>query len=381
MTSARSRSTGFVSIESSRPVSFGIDYQPDALASGSTLASLLSTSERTLFVLDRGMLEHHGDRVSAFIQTLDHDSQVLVLDGDERNKTLAASLSVVDAMDRARIPRRSSPVVAIGGGVVCDVVGFAASIYRRGVPYIRVPTTFLAQVDVAVAIKTGVDYNGYRNRLGSFWAPEATIVDPWFLTSQPREQIAQGLGEVIKLALVCSRPLFEALEDLPDDWSPRDLADPDRAGSIMSAAIFVMAEQLRGNLWEDDLRRAVDFGHIFSPLVEMRTGLHHGFAVALDCLLSTTIAIRRGLLDPAVRDRLLAVMRRCGLPLSHPGFTDTELLWESLADSTRHRNNNQHAPVPLAIGSCGFLEDIGRDELDAAVSDVRATLGSTSLTG
>ncbi len=319
-----------------------------------------------LVVVDEALWPSHGARIEALLAGRRH--RILALPGGERHKTLDAVLRVVDAMDEVRVLRRSSPVLAVGGGVVCDLVGFAASIYRRGVPYVRVPTTLLAQVDVSAAIKTGIDHNGFRNRLGAFWPAELTVVDHGFLATQTAEQISQGLGEVFKLGLIASEELFDRLARLPRDWSPQWFASDPAAAELMRLALEVMVAELAEDLWEQDLARRVDFGHSFSPLIELRTGLHHGLAVALDCLLSAAISAGRGLLAVDALAQIAAVMRRCGLPVRHPGFTDVDLLWETLAEVSRHRDGAQHLPVPIDLGKHAFLEDLTRAELAAAVS-------------
>ncbi len=342
----------------------------EALAPTGPLRRVLQehTGEQ-LVVVDEALWPTYGPAIEALLAESAH--RILRLPAGEQNKTLDATLRVVEAMDACRIPRRSSPVLAIGGGVLCDLVGFAASIYRRGVPYIRVPTTLLAQVDVSAAIKTGVDHNGFRNRLGTFWPAALTVVDHGFLATQTSEQISQGLGEVFKLALIASEDLFARLARLPADWSPQWFATSADAAALMRQALELMVAELSDDLWEDNLARRVDFGHSFSPLIEMRTGLHHGHAVALDCLLGASIAAGRGLLATETLPHIAAVMRRCALPVRHRAFEDVDELWTALAEVVHHRDGAQHLPVPIDLGKHAFLEDLTRAELAAAVRRLR----------
>ena len=170
--------------------------------------------------------------------------------------------------------RRREPFLAIGGGVLLDIAGMAACLYRRGVPFVRVPTTLLAIVDASVGVKNGVDYccnvtdETYKNRVGSFYAPSACLLDTSFISTQDSRNICNGFGEIMKLALVRSTDLFELLEThgaalvnakfgessvIPDGVSDR----------VIDLSIQIMLEELGPNLWEKKLERCVDYGKPF----------------------------------------------------------------------------------------------------------------------
>jgi 3-dehydroquinate synthetase len=167
--------------------------------------------------------------------------------------------------------RRREPFLAIGGGCVLDICGMAACLYRRGVPFVRVPTTLLALVDASVGVKNGVDYccgrtqDTYKNRVGSFYAPSSCLLDASFISSQNERDIANGFGEIVKLALVRSPDLFELLETfgpaLIQARFERSPLIPDCVGGrIIDLSIQIMLEELGPNLWEYDLERCVDYG-------------------------------------------------------------------------------------------------------------------------
>lgn len=365
-----------LTIAAERETRYDVIETTDVFSAAGPLAALLADAAGTaLIVFDEAVWRSYRARAIAYLERTSPRHRLLVLRGGEANKTLAAALEVVQAMDECHTLRRSSPVVVFGGGVVCDVVGFAASIYRRGVPYVRVPTTLLAQVDVSVAIKTGINRGGFRNRLGAFWPARTTIIDPSFLTSQSENDISHGLGEMIKLGIIKSARLFEALEDFPEDWSATWIAEDALAAEARRLAVVEMARDLERNLWEDALARCVDFGHSFSPLIEMGNGLPHGHAVALDCLLSSCLAAGRGLLDLQSLSRVVSVMQRCRIPTSHPDFTDVDLLWTSFTETVRHRDGYQHLPLPSGLGAHVFIEDLTREELGTAVRLMRRVAG------
>ena len=178
--------------------------------------------------------------------------------------------ALLDAMCVYKL-RRREPFLAIGGGVVLDIAGMAACMYRRGVPFVRVPTTLLAIVDASVGVKNGVDYcccvtdETYKNRVGSFYAPSSCLLDTSFITTQDARNVSNGFGEIMKLALVRSADLFEILEThgkgLVDCRFGSNGSVPDGvAQRVIELSIQIMLEELGPNLWEKTLERCVDYG-------------------------------------------------------------------------------------------------------------------------
>lgn len=167
--------------------------------------------------------------------------------------------------------RRREPFLAIGGGCVLDIAGMAACLYRRGVPFVRVPTTLLAIVDASVGVKNGIDYccavtdETYKNRVGSFYAPSACLLDPAFIASQDERNISNGFGEILKLALVRSSDLFDLLEAhgktlIDTRFEDEGLRTAGVSSRIIDLSIQIMLEELGPNLWETKLDRCVDYG-------------------------------------------------------------------------------------------------------------------------
>jgi len=169
--------------------------------------------------------------------------------------------------------RRREPFLAIGGGCILDVAGMAACLYRRGVPFVRVPTTLLAIVDASVGVKNGVDYcckltdQTYKNRVGSFYPPSACLLDNSFIASQDKRNVSNGFGEVLKLALVRSEDLFQLLEThgaalIESKFMPTSSVPEGVSDRIIELSIQIMLEELGPNLWEFQLERCVDYGEL-----------------------------------------------------------------------------------------------------------------------
>jgi 3-dehydroquinate synthase len=330
---------------------------------------------RRLVVIDKNVHDLYGAAVERYFDAQEVCYRTLSVESTESTKTLDSTMKVLEAMEGFAILRQSEPVIAIGGGVLLDVVGLACSLYRRGVPYIRVPTSLLALVDASVGAKTGVNHFGRRNRLGSYTPPAAVYLDRGFLRTLDDAEMRHGLAEILKLAIVKDRELFCLLEAHGPTLIREKFQNDAVAVEVINRAIQGMIEELEPNLWEKHLQRVVDFGHSFSPLVEMRAlpELPHGQAVALDCVFSAILSCHRGLLSRAECDRVVATTRALGLPTFHPLFGAPELLEEALADTVRHRNGAQNLPLPVAIGESRFFHDVTREEIARAAATM-ATL-------
>ncbi|SHN42603.1 sedoheptulose 7-phosphate cyclase [Cryptosporangium aurantiacum] len=346
------------------------------------------TGATQLVLVDTTIDRLYGDRLRAYLEYHRVRYHLMPLPSAEEQKTIDLVLAVASAMNEVKAFRVRNPPIAIGGGVMLDIVGLAASLYRRGIPYIRVPTTLLGLVDVSVAAKTGVNFEGFRNRLGSYSPPLRTLIDRSFLATLPRRQLRNGMGEIFKMALIKDVRLFGLLERYgaaliegrfqdaaPPGGTAAGGGPPARVGSnvadeVIGRAIQGMVEELQPNLWEKKLERSVDYGHSFSPLLEMRAlpELYHGEAVALDCVFSAFLAEHRGFLEPEDVHRVVACARSLGLPVWHPLFCDPDALGEALADTVRHRNGDQNLPVMAAIGSARFLNDVTPAEIEAAAA-------------
>ncbi|MEU2874629.1 sedoheptulose 7-phosphate cyclase [Streptomyces olivoreticuli] len=330
-----------------------------------------SRSATRLVVLDDSIEALYGHRIRDYLRTRGVDHRILVLPGLESNKNMASVQLVLTALNEVQAARRDNPPIAIGGGVMLDVVGLAASLYRRGIPYVRVPTTLLGMVDVGVAAKTGVNYEGFRNRLGTYSPPPITLIDKSFLTTLPERQVRNGLGEILKMGMIKDARLFSLLERHGQDLVRERLQDG-VADEVISRSIQGMAEELEPNLWEKHLKRAVDYGHSFSPLIEMSVipELLHGEAVALDCLYSAYIALNRSLITEEDVRRVLTTMSRIGLPAFHPLFGDPVMLRKALDDTMRHRNGDQNLPVMPHIGDACFINDLTDAEIAKAAEQM-----------
>jgi 3-dehydroquinate synthase len=364
-------------VRAKQPVSYGVSMVRGLLdPENPTLARACGGGQgrpvRSLLAIDPVVSSLYRDRFAEYFDRWRIDATWQVVQGDEESKSLEQAVLVTEAMSRMGILRRAEKVVAVGGGVVLDIVGFAASMYRRGVPYVRVPTTLVGQIDAGIGVKTGINHGHHKNRLGAYFAPELALIDPEFLRTIDPRHVANGIAEVIKMALVKDAVLFDLLESTVDSITPDTLAGCGSAISeVLSRAISGMLDELEPNLWEQVLERSVDYGHTFSPSLELRADppLLHGEAVAVDMAICLALAHLRGHLSQHDVDRALRLLQGFRLPVSHPVFT-RELLTEALADAVRHRDGLQRVPLTRGIGSVVFANDLTPEELGRALEFV-----------
>lgn len=364
-------------LKTSLPVEFSIElceglFRPDNCA----LLRVGSSGKgaRRIVIIDERVYDLFGERIEGYFIAHQVEYKVVPVVANETTKDLDLALTMVQALEDFHVLRQSEPVIAVGGGVLLDVVGFAASMYRRGLPYIRVPTTLLSLVDASVGAKTGINHLGRRNRLGSYYPPIASFLDRSFLITLDRREFSNGLAEILKMALLKDEHLFELLETHGQKLMNEKFQRGSIALDVIDRTIRTMLEELQPNLWEKNLQRLVDFGHSFSPLLEMRAlpVLSHGDAVTLDMLLSCLISNGRGLLSDEAVDRVFKTVRHLELPTFHPLFGDADALMESLADTIVHRNGSQNLPMLERIGRTVFFNDLTRKEVEAAAARLTA---------
>ncbi len=376
MTTVRKPTPGRWTIETSQPVKFSIKNSPgvfsknnpDVLEFGSKGANA-----RRLVVIDRNICQWYLNDVVAYFDANKVESHIVAIDATEDRKDLESLLTILREMEQFGVLRRDEPLIAVGGGVLLDIAGMAAGLYRRGVPYVRVPTTLVGLVDASVGAKTGINFENRRNRLGSYYPPLAAYLDRHFLKTLPSLEISSGLGEILKMAVIKDHDLFLILEQHGKELVDTKFDAGENADEVINRAVQGMKESLETNLWETDLKRLVDFGHSFSPIVEMRSihdqghvALTHGQAVTLDVLFSCVISNLRGLMTQADLFRVVKTAKAMSLPTHHMLFGEPLVLLEALNDTMKHRNGAQNLPVPRGIGDPIFVNDLTFDEIKNA---------------
>ena len=364
-----------------------LDPASDALIFGhlkndaAALARAHSRPLKRVVVVDEAVYEHYGARIEAYFEHHDVETKMLVLPTTEENKNMDLVLTIAQAVHELGLDRRLDPVIAIGGGVCMDIVGFAASIYRRRTPYVRVPTTLMGYIDASIGAKSGVNFyttnDGWRkNKLGSYMPPELTLLDRSFLGTLDQRQLSNGAAEIAKMAMMKDPELFRLLHDHGSELikskfqdNPLRLleknAEPSAPSRVLYLAIQTMLEELAPNLMEDSLERLVDFGHVFSMELEMamlhEDKLFHGEAVAIDMAYSACLSYVRGHLSETTLEETLDMMRGLELPIYHPSF-DAALVNEAMYERIKF-SQGQKIPLPVGEGVARIFNDITKEQL------------------
>lgn len=303
-------------------------------------------------------------RVADALHGLDHDA--LVLPDGEAHKTLECVARVFDALSTLGATRDAC-VIALGGGVIGDLSGFAAACWMRGIDFVQMPTTLLAMVDSSVGGKTGVNLAAGKNLVGAFHQPRAVIADTDTLASLPEREYRSGLAEVAKHSAIGDAAFFARLEVLADALAARDtaaLAEVIAHDCAFKAGVVARDETEQGE------RALLNFGHSFGHALETASGygtLLHGEAVAIGMVLAARLSAQLGMAAEADGERLAALLERFGLPTSLPTGSDADTLLAHM----RLDKKNRAGQLRLVL-----WHGIGRAEIADAVAaaDVRAVL-------
>jgi 3-dehydroquinate synthase len=253
----------------------------------------------------------------------DFKTESVILPDGEEYKTLQTANQLFDALLEHRFERRCT-LVALGGGVVGDITGFAAACYQRGVPFIQIPTTLLAQVDSSVGGKTGVNHPLGKNMIGAFHQPNCVMADTDTLATLDDRQLSAGLAEVIKYGLISDRPFFEWLEQNMDKLLARD---PAALAYAIERSCENKAEVVAADEREGSVRALLNLGHTFGHAIEAATGYGawlHGEAVGTGMLLAADLSVRQGWLAGEDLRRIENLIDRAQLPTRAPASMDYE---------------------------------------------------------
>ena len=355
------------SVKAELPVEFTLKYSSDVLNTNNHDLLSFGESNRRVVVIDETVYKLYGEKLHNYFDTFQVKLELFVIDATEENKDWKHTDEILRFFEESGVLRREA-IIVIGGGVLLDLVGFCCSIYRRGIPYVKVPTTLLAIVDASVGVKVAANHFNRRNRIGAYYPPIATLLDKKFIKTQDQRNIVNGIAEIFKLAVIKDKELFELMEESYEQLVDEKFQFGAVPVRVINLAITGMIEELAPNLWEKKLDRCVDFGHSFGPLIEMQNlpNLYHGEAVVLDCLYSSCIAEVRGYITMDQLRRIFKCAKNLKLPTWHEDFSKVRLLESALEDTKKHRNGNQYLPVPMGIGQYTMLNNVTVDELRLA---------------
>lgn len=286
----------------------------------------------------------------------DEKYTITIPDGEEY-KNLATIENILEQLFVSRLDR-SSTIIALGGGVVSDMSGFVASIYERGIDFITIPTTLLAQVDASVGGKTGVNNKFGKNLIGSFYQPRAVYCESRFLKTLPRREFAAGIAEAIKMAIMFDEKFFEFFESC-------DVQNLDDLTKIIQRCVELKAMVVGQDEREKGLRAVLNYGHTFAHVIENELnykGLLHGEAVAVGINMANRLAVNLGLLSVSEADRIEDLLIKFGLPTKYK-IKDENAFYESFSLDKKSENSVIKFILPDGIGKNIIKSDIKKEQV------------------
>lgn len=301
--------------------SYAIHIGQHMLDQVGSLLGQLPLTKRALVVTQPAIVATYGGRVVESLRAQGFVAETYeVLDAEEA-KSLAWLERIYDRLVDLRLDRRS-PVIALGGGVVGDLTGFAAATYLRGVPLVQMPTTLLAQVDSSIGGKTAVNHPRGKNLIGAFYQPRVVLIDVDTLHTLPPRDLRSGMAEVVKYGVIAKPDLFERLEDCTLGALMQDAR---LLTQVIRECCQTKADVVSADEHETGIRLTLNFGHTFGHAIEAAGGFStytHGEAVAIGMVWATELSQRMGLCDPQLLERLKRLLRKLGLPIALNGHVD-----------------------------------------------------------
>ena len=342
--------------ERAYPVYIGRDLlaDPELLARHVTGSQVAIVSNETVSPL-------YMDRVRSALGERKLVTEVILPDG-EQFKTLDTLAGIFDRLMEDG-HNRTTTVIALGGGVVGDITGFAAACYQRGVNFIQLPTTLLAQVDSSVGGKTAVNHPMGKNMIGAFYQPRAVLIDTNTLQTLPERELAAGLAEVIKYGLICDEPFYRWLQEHMHRLLAREEAALAEAieRSCSSKARVVAADEREGGI-----RAILNLGHTFGHAIETAQGYGqwlHGEAVAVGMLLAVELSARRGLVPASEVQVLHDLLVAAGLPVRPPVDMTPETFIELMGRDKKVVDGRLRLVLLAAMGQACIVDDVSAAEL------------------
>jgi 3-dehydroquinate synthase len=292
--------------------------------------------------------------------------RVIEIGTGEKIKTLDTAREIYGRLVAAEADR-STFILGVGGGIVCDIAGFVASTYLRGVRFGFVSTTLLSQVDASVGGKNGVNFEGYKNMVGVFNQPEFVICDLALLKTLPRREVLCGMAEIVKHGAIADAELFAFLEG-----NTRGALDLDAAvvQRLVYDSVVIKSTVVSRDEKEDGERRKLNFGHTFGHAIEKTSGAPHGEAVSAGMAAAARLSVEKGLLARADADRIVALLNLLGLPTRIPAKPDSVL--DALRRDKKRKGAGIHFVLLRTIGRAA-IEEIPLAELDRVFEEIAGT--------
>ncbi len=351
--------------------SYEIVIAPDGLSQlGSRLQSL-QVGQKVLVVSNPAIFRHYGEVAIASLSAAGFSVATCLLPAGERYKTPATLQKIYDAALAHRV-ERSSTFVALGGGVIGDMTGFAAATWLRGVSVVQVPTSLLAMVDAAIGGKTGVNHPQGKNLIGAFHQPRLVLIDPMVLKTLPPREFRAGMAEVIKYGVIWDGDLFDSLEQAPRLDRLSALGE-DRLQEILTRSCEAKAHIVSKDEKEAGLRAILNYGHTIGHAVESLTGyrvVNHGEGVAIGMIAAAEIASKLNLWESTAPKRQTALIKKAGLPTQLPTGIEIEAIVQALQTDKKVEAGRVRFVLPTQIGAAIVTDQVSTEVIRSVLKQM-----------
>lgn len=315
--------------------------------------------KKILIISNNDIFEYYGQTVINSLTEAEFEVNYHLIPEGEDNKTLDSIQGIYDKAIEMRL-ERSSSLLALGGGVIGDMTGFAAATWLRGINFLQVPTSLLAMVDASVGGKTGVNHPQGKNLIGAFYQPKLVVIDPLLLKTLPEREFRAGMAEVIKYGVIWDKELFSELESAKN-LDSLDNFDPQLLNSILTRSCEIKAEVVSKDEKESSLRAILNYGHTVGHAIESLTNYNtfvHGEAVAIGMVVAGKIAVKQQLWTELEAKRQEELIKKAGLPTKIPNYLDIEKIIEELQKDKKVKDGKVTFIIPTTIGKVIITDEI-----------------------
>ena len=347
--------------------SYDILINPNILDDISTIIEPLLKNRKCFIISDTNVFPLYGDKLINEIKKTELLSIAhFLIPAGEANKNLSTMEAIFNTLAEYEI-ERNSIIIALGGGVVGDMAGFAAASYMRGIDFIQIPTSLLAMVDSSVGGKTGVDLPAGKNLVGAFWQPKLVVIDPNVLNTLPDREVVGGMAELVKHGIILDENLFYELEDNIDAILNLDL---DVFTEIITRSCEIKADVVRQDECEKGIRELLNFGHTFGHAIETVTGYDkyiHGEAVGLGMLIAAELSFKLGKIDEETVQRLRLFFDKVGFPIRVSGV-DIGKVIDAMSKDKKAKSNQIKYIIIEEIGKAVSITDVDKNIIFDSIS-------------
>jgi 3-dehydroquinate synthase len=340
--------------------------------SGESMAKPLGG--KVLLVSNPMVFDHYGDRTLAALETSGFEVISHLIPDGEQYKTLESIQGIYDTALNHHL-ERSSTVVALGGGVIGDMAGFAAATLLRGVPFVQVPTSLLAMVDASIGGKTGVNHAQGKNLIGAFHQPHLVLIDSQVLQTLPPREFRAGMAEVIKYGIIWDEALFKQLEAAPQ-LDSYGAVSPELLQLILSKSCQAKADVVSQDEKEAGLRAILNYGHTIGHGVEKIMnfqGVNHGEAVAIGMVAAGELAVKLDFWPATLAQRQHALIAKTGLPTQIPATADIDSIVQALKSDKKVKAGQVRFILPSQIGTVEMTNQVPSALITTVLQSMQAS--------